>query len=880
MAWCQCGGTCGEALERCVRFFKSCCRHHRVANHICISPNHEKVLYTKLLRFRDEQLENYQGPPIEYSSSDYHHNPPQWRAANRSSTKPPLQTSLSQRRQSQYSILEQSVAPPRKSHSQSVHRQASVAETEESYDPYRPSRAQITKEQADQARITLLRVTSQSQGSSRRPSIRLGSTTSARNPAITSGQGVEDVYSIASSPPPSMTMHSAGLSQLQRMMTNRQIPQGNSRMTMSSRRSLRSNSSVVMVRKSTSYKRNVSFVHNRKRSFSGRHPRLRSHEHHTSPFTLQERFFRDQSQSQSQSHAKAKETSISPSTSMKATTCREELPVVRSRKSPVKEPAAKKPRVASHFWKDDARKVSVEMEKLCDDAFNRSPIASSIPTPRTEATGNRFSQNTYSSPATSFSVHEDPVPVSVTRHSKARHIEVDYQQRPLPLPPATERQMDSEHLGSYTQRELAKTRDLLQKRAAEATMSPGYLDEVIAHLDRLMQPSAVRLHEEERRAISTPDPDSGIPRRDTFEQIMEKNHIGFRSASEPFKKQKTDPTQSTIRIVDLSESLKPISPVKPLTIRKKSESSTPSAGSPRQIVPTERLFTTEELYSQQVEERRSAGLAPLENPSLEPIDEDDDKENFDPATRRTDFPEPKKRNWFHRHQPVQRSRDDDMSPPLPVKDQQQPLSYLHPLEQKARNRASDVPSEESQTSEHKKGSGRARFFKIFSSKHDSKESQKPAGGDYDLGDTDSLVTEDSTFNYNPQRAYMSGALQNTSHNSVLKPNKHGKNNSAGDIMMAPPQIPRVIVPQPQNWLARFLRIKPAVNVICFQVSKVRARKEVIAVFREWRKYGMRDIVVDKAAGRIWARVDVKNCMCLVFSRPSSSMPFRSGRFHS
>ena len=630
---------------------------------------------------------------------------------------------------------------------------------------------------------------------------------------------------------------------------------------MSSRRSVRSNSSVIIARKSTSYKRNVSFMHNRKRSFSSRHPRLRSQEHHTSPFTLQERFVRDQSQLQ----AKSKETSISPSASLKATIRSEELPVVRSRKSPVKEHTAKKPRVESHYWKDDARKVSVEMEKLCDDAFNRSPITSSIPTPRTEATGNRFSQNTYSSPATSFSVHEDPVPMSVTRHSKARQIEVDYLQRPLPLPPATERHIGSEHLGSYTQRELAKTRDLLKQRAAEATMSPGYLDEVIAHLDRLMQPSVIRLHEEERRAISTPDPSSGILRKDTFEQIMEKGNIGFRSASEPSKGQDTTHTQSTIRVVDPSDGLKPISPVKPLTIRKKSESSTPSIGSPRPFIQTERLFTTEELYSHQIEQRRSNSLALLENPSLEPIDEDEDKENFDPATRTSGFPEPKKRKWFRRHQNMQRSRDSDRGPPLPVKDHHQPLSYLAPLEQKTKKRSSDVPSEEPQTSEHTKGLGKARFFKIFSSKHDPKESEKFAGGDYDLGDADSLVTEDSTFNYNPQHAYMSGALQNASHNSALRPNKHSKNNSADDSMIPQPQIPRVIIPQPQNWLARFLRIKPAISVVCFQVSKVRARKEVAGVFREWRKYGMRDIVVDKTAGRIWARVDVKNCKYHVLS---------------
>ncbi|KMU91800.1 BR serine/threonine-protein kinase 1 [Coccidioides immitis H538.4] len=36
-------------------------------------PNHEKLFYKALLKFREEQLENYEGPPLGYSSSDYHH---------------------------------------------------------------------------------------------------------------------------------------------------------------------------------------------------------------------------------------------------------------------------------------------------------------------------------------------------------------------------------------------------------------------------------------------------------------------------------------------------------------------------------------------------------------------------------------------------------------------------------------------------------------------------------------------------------------------------------------------------------------------------------------------------------------------------------------
>ncbi len=100
---------------------------------------------------------------------------------------------------------------------------------------------------------------------------------------------------------------------------------------------------------------------------------------------------------------------------------------------------------------------------------------------------------------------------------------------------------------------------------------------------------------------------------------------------------------------------------------------------------------------------------------------------------------------------------------------------------------------------------------------------------------------------------MSGAIQNPSTSSV----QHTRRTTDDTGANVPP--PRIIQPQPQNWLARFLRIKPAVTVMCFQISKVRARKEVASTFREWRKYGLRDIVIDKAAGRIWARVAEKNC---------------------
>lgn len=804
---------------------------------------------------------------MDYSTSDYHHNAPPQTILRPPSTLGSLRAAKENQMQSQYSLLDHNRPPPsrqttKKKHSLSINRRHSAAETSSSYDPFNPSKDPITKGQADHARITVLRGASQT--SSRKPSTRLGSRMSLRSQAIARAQGADELYSIASSPP-NMTMHSSGTSQLQRLTVDRRISRGSSRLTMASRRSRTSNSSATIVRgrTSASWKRNVSFVQAARRPYSGRHPRLRSQEHKTS-LTLQERYANDLAKANALAEKEILRENgkglNSSSISLRETPEPEEMHIVRSKKTPAVDPnasASKRPRPSSYF-RDDARKVSTEIEKLCDEAFNRSSVASTDATPRTTFTGDsHHTSQDYSSQATSVSVREDLNPVPPVRRDRVKEI-LDYQHRPLPRPPATERVMGSDHLGSYTQRELAKTRDLLKKRAAESSMSPGYLDEIIAHLDRLMQPSAVRLSEAERRALSTPDP--SMPRKDTFDSIMEKRDVNYRAASEPYKRGQPGHKGATIRLVDEAHGGTPISPVKPLSIRKKSNSSTPSSGSPSRPLPTQQTFTNDDSYRPKSERHHSAGLAILDHQELDPIDEDEDKENFDPEDRnRTSYMgqlnPPKKRGWFRRNQ-AQQSTDKHRPPVPPAKDHRRADSQNSDTQD--RKRRSNATSEESQASEPTKSSGKGRFFKIFTTKRDSKDTQK-SRGDYNLDDTESIDTVGTTRNYNPQQAYMSGALVNASTHSVFN---HGKNGSRDGNLMPPPPVPRNIQPQHQNWLARFLRIKPAMHVMCFHVSKVRARREVVSVFKDWRKFGMRDIVVDKAAGRIWARVDVKNCALL------------------
>ncbi|MBE3041610.1 hypothetical protein IMZ48_03325 [Candidatus Bathyarchaeota archaeon] len=47
--------------------------------------------------------------------------------------------------------------------------------------------------------------------------------------------------------------------------------------------------------------------------------------------------------------------------------------------------------------------------------------------------------------------------------------------------------------------------------------------------------------------------------------------------------------------------------------------------------------------------------------------------------------------------------------------------------------------------------------------------------------------------------------------------------------------------------------------LCFAISRKRARHEVMLILRQWRKYGVRDIQVDRERNIIFARVGDKNC---------------------
>jgi hypothetical protein len=62
-----------------------------------------------------------------------------------------------------------------------------------------------------------------------------------------------------------------------------------------------------------------------------------------------------------------------------------------------------------------------------------------------------------------------------------------------------------------------------------------------------------------------------------------------------------------------------------------------------------------------------------------------------------------------------------------------------------------------------------------------------------------------------------------------------------------------------NWFARVFQFKPATRVVALNVSKIKGRKEIYKMLRDWKQYGIEDIHLDKPNSIIYGRVGESNC---------------------
>jgi serine/threonine-protein kinase HSL1, negative regulator of Swe1 kinase len=567
------------------------------------------------------------------------------------------------------------------------------------------------------------------------------------------------------------------------------------------------------MRKSVSYKRHVSFQHIRQRS-SGNSSRAREPVRLVS---LDTPSFNGQNSQHGLPESRSTPSLPTP-------------PRIHRPRKPASDLDIKKARAVSHYWKDEARKVSSELGKICEEAFNRSSVSSSS---LSQAKNGEI-------PSTSVRNQGENPPIALSNQLK---------NRPLPQPPA-------ESLGYYTLREIAETRRRLLEHCqnAESDIVPTYLTEVIAHLDRLMRP-ALSSENGDKRSASDPNPASAknsshLAAIDDDMDIASgpQEAQSTRSASEPLKYTKQvsfqDPSK-TIRLVSPELSSHPqLPPIQPLNIRKKNL--TP--------INSLRAASTEALRSTM----DRSGYDPRLYGGLDTIEEDPKSpKNKDPPGSPVGA---RKWSWFKRQ-----SDPIDTVPPVPtMKDSSLKAEEIPGLEASASQTSSNSLKAKSNsmdgttdavdvapTVETKK----RWFAKMFGKANKSTAAVAEHMIIHDVAsETDSNAN--STENLLPEPRGQRVKKPHVSKETTNRPDKSGPlatgtTNSGGS---RPVHIN-------QNWFAKFFHLKPASRTICLCVSKAKARREIVKILREWKKYGLRDVVSEPSGGRdlIRGRVDSMNC---------------------
>jgi serine/threonine-protein kinase HSL1, negative regulator of Swe1 kinase len=756
--------------------------------------NMEKLFYQALLRFREEQLENYPGDPLRYSTSDYHHiSKPVRKQAQRGATGA---AGNHARRHSQFSIVSEDGIGKRESYYKKPATAASNA-TKGSYDPYRSSRTPIVDSSGEAATIVVRRGSSTSKGRN------ASNAALVRHPAVTRLQDeVPDLPSFTSD-----ELHNLA----------HQKKYSNSSAT--SRSSLASSRRGRVIRKSASYKRAVAFEHKRQRS-SGN---ATSGSNMTGPSRLAS----SGTESQSRPISRATNQDISET---RSTPSFAQAPSITRPRKPASELNIKKPRVTSGIWRDDARKVSTELSKICEEAFNRSSLASSEVS-QIRLTSSRGTD----SPATAASVHQDAAgsteSIDLPKNSD----------RPLPETP-------EEQTFGTTLREFATTRRRIIDNWGES--DPAALADILHNLDKRMELEREKMKHTDKRAISDPthvstrnaSHASALHERqlpsstDTMDDLIERRQQsqGGRATSDPLKKSKQPPQDTTIRVVS-PDPMSPGVPIEPLQIRKKNQV----------LMPLNSLRGGSSDSPQSNYERGGYDPRFYGKRGLDTVEEDPKspkkKSTFSPTTTS------RKWSWLGK-----RTSDaqEDLPPTPPKKNSPEPRNKF---EEAAAMQKSG--SEVSSSGSRSKNSlpeldeiqipveTRKKWFRKMFARKDKPELPVLLtnhailqGGDED---TDSNGSDEQQNSKIVRQTYAPATSVDA---------------AAATSAAQPIQVN-------QNWFAKFFHIKPASRVLVLQISKVRAKKEIVKKLKEWRKYGIRDVVVEKRAGGdvIRARVDAQNC---------------------
>ncbi|KAF2036063.1 Pkinase-domain-containing protein [Setomelanomma holmii] len=507
----------------------------------------------------------------------------------------------------------------------------------------------------------------------------------------------------------------------------------------------------------------------------------------------------------------------------------------------------------SKYIQSEARKVSTELGKVMEEAFNRSSISSSVRTSRTDA--HDLSQ--YDTPPTSFTNTRDSGGSSLATPNTKTALA----QRPLPPIP-------SETPNTFLQRKLAETRAEIARRLDVDGDNTDHFNEVLENLDRLMLPVV-----NAKRTISAPAKSPEHPalhvipeeKHDSAERFEQPYSPHYRAVTDPVRPQahRAVTAEQTIRLVDQSPTR-----VAPLNIRKRSSASAktkdtieaPSVPWPGPASgPTVRPF-------QDVQNDLLAARTVQPAPALEKKDRIIKKKKslwFRRNTEDRDRDQENKENEVKRKASTGgllqipqawQDLDDRIKNDAPrVVD----TATTHNTKQSDGSNESEFPMRNSSAPTAKsEGAIRKGFFAIFGKKTKDDKGKRPL----ELGGKLRPII------YIVMHFANSTSTANFSSSSILSGFDLGpEHNGDAAARTGPPEMQ-------MNWLSRFLHIKPANRTLCFHIGRGKVRQDLVRLLRDWQRFGIRDVTFDRETNIINARVDRNNrkyssqsCSNLLFS---------------
>ncbi|KAF2689480.1 Pkinase-domain-containing protein [Lentithecium fluviatile CBS 122367] len=494
----------------------------------------------------------------------------------------------------------------------------------------------------------------------------------------------------------------------------------------------------------------------------------------------------------------------------------------------------RKPESPNKYINSEARKVSTELEKVMDEAFNRSSMGSSVRTSNAEM---HKDAPEYDTPPTSFSNRDSGGTTLATPNDKSA-----YQNRPLPPTP-------NETPHTFLQRKIAETRAEMVHKYANVGDHSEHVSLVLDKLDRLMIPpthGGIRVCSAPAKSPEQPGPLHVIPEevKPDDEERFEPYGSHYRAVTDPIRpglqgrRALTD--QNTIRLVDRSPSR--IAPA-PLNIRKKSGASTltrsggdvasvpwpgptkPSATSPQSSQKEPPTGRTNQLVSQpvapDVTETRELTIKKKKSSWFRRnLDEKDRPQETQPKPVPSRLQIPDK--W---HGLDDRIKNDPLRATGPSPDVSK-----YPTKQSDGSNSSEFPIRNCGTALGKSEGGGALkgFFGLFGKKTKDEKSKRALEL---AGDT---LTVPSIDNFSTS-SIISGFEAESDAEIPSRP--------------GPPDFQ-------MNWLSRFLHIKPATKILCFEARRGKVRQVLVRQLQIWEQYGVKDVSCNNNV--ISARVDKFN----------------------